>query len=376
MKIPHYTFPTDRASIEARIDAIDPIAYVKDRNYLTWHVTMLSPYISRGFITIWDIRARVLARWYHPHQIEQFLKELAWREFFLRVWEWLGTDRMMRDIRFDQEDVLTHDMPTAFSDASTGIEAIDLGILALYETGYMHNHLRMYIAGVACNMSGAHWRTPSQWMYYHLLDWDLASNTCSWQWNAGAFSSKKYITVQTNINEYTGSTQRKTFLDHTYDDIWTTKVPDNMKEYAPLTLTTPLPESSEISLDPTLPLVIYTNYSIRPDWIQDIETNRILVLAPSHFERFPASPRVIEFILSLAKENIEWIHVYVGEIEDLRDEFRKVSQKEIYLTDHILYSNITGVTKAPYPYMIPEVTQYCTSFFAYWKLVEKYVMKN
>jgi deoxyribodipyrimidine photo-lyase len=77
---------------------------------------------------------------------------------------------MMRDIRFDQEDVLTHDMPTAFVDASTGIEAIDLGIESLYETGYMHNHLRMYIAGIACNMSGAHWRTPSQWLYYHLLD--------------------------------------------------------------------------------------------------------------------------------------------------------------------------------------------------------------
>jgi deoxyribodipyrimidine photo-lyase len=48
---------------------------------------MLSPYISRGFITIADIRRRVLARGYQPHQIEQFLKELAWREYFLRVWE-------------------------------------------------------------------------------------------------------------------------------------------------------------------------------------------------------------------------------------------------------------------------------------------------
>ncbi len=376
MKIPNYTFPTDRASIEARIDSIDPLSYGRDRNHLTGHVTMLSPYISRWFITIRDIRARVLARWYQPHQIEQFLKELAWREFFLRVWEWLGTDRMMLDIRFDQEDVLTYDMPTAFSDASTGIEAIDQGIVSLYETGYMHNHLRMYIAGIACNMSGAHWRTPSQWMYYHLLDGDLASNTCSWQWNAWAFSSKKYIAIQTNINEYTGSTQRKTFLDRSYDDIWTTKVPDHMLVYAPLDLNTPLPEQSDISLDPTLPLVIYTNYSIRPDWMSDIGANRVLVLAPSHFDRFSVSPRVIEFILSLARENIEWIQVYIGEIGDLRDEFQEVSQKEIYLTDHILYSDITGITKTPYPYMVPEVTQYCASFFAYWKLVERYVMKN
>ncbi len=228
LKIPHYVFPTDRPSIEARIDAIDPIAYGKDRNYLSGHVTMLSPYISRGFVTISEIRKRVLARGYRPHEIEQFLKELGWREYFLRVWEGLGTDRMMVDIRFDQEDVLTHDMPRAFSEASTGIEALDAGIVSLYETGYMHNHLRMYIAGIACNLSGAHWRTPSQWMYYHLLDGDLASNTCSWQWNAWAFSSKKYITIQSNINQYTGSTQRKNFLDRTYDDILTTNVPDHM----------------------------------------------------------------------------------------------------------------------------------------------------
>ena len=78
-----------------------------------------------------------------------------------------------------------------------------------------------------------------------------------------------------------------------------------MLVYSPLTLETILPPNLDIILDPTLPLVIYTDYSIRPDWMQDREANRILVLAPAHFERFPVSPRVIEFILSLAKENIE-----------------------------------------------------------------------
>ncbi len=375
MKIPTYTFPTNRLDIEKMIDAIDPIAYSRDRNHLDWHVTMLSPYISRGFITIRDIRIRVLSRGYQPHQIEQFLKELAWREFFLRVWEWLGTDRMMRDIRFDQEWVLTQAMPSAFVQAKTGIEALDLGIEALYETGYMHNHLRMYIAGIACNMSGAHWRTPSKWMYYHLLDGDLASNTCSWQWNAWAFSSKKYIAIQTNINEYTGSTQRKTFLDRSYEDIWNTIVPEHMLSYAPLSLETPLPSKWDISLDPTLPLVIYTNYWINPDWMSDISANRILVLSPSHFRDFPVSLRVIEFMIALARDNIAGIQVFVWEIEDLRDQHRRTSQGEIYLIDHILYTAVTGVNKIPYPYMIPQVTEYCASFFAYWKLAEKHMMR-
>lgn len=85
-------FPLDREHIQQCIDAIDPIRYGKSRNYTNGAVTYLSPYISRGFITIAEIRDQVLARGYQPHQIEQFLKELAWREYFLRVWESLGTD--------------------------------------------------------------------------------------------------------------------------------------------------------------------------------------------------------------------------------------------------------------------------------------------
>ena len=199
-------------------------------------------------------------------------------------------------------------MPDAFVHATTGIEAIDEGIETLYETGYMHNHLRMYTAGIVCNMSGAHWRTPSKWLYYHLLDGDIASNTCSWQWNAGAFSSKKYITVQDNINQYTGSTQRGTFLDVDYEHIWDVSVPEHMKKCAPLTLTTTLPEKQAITLDPTKILCIYTDYSIDPDWMSDTRANRILVLSPSHFREFPVSEKVIEFIVSLLCRSV--YHLY------------------------------------------------------------------
>lgn len=121
LKIPTPIFPIDRASIESRIDAIDPIRYGKSRNYVDGAVTHLSPYISRGFVTIGEIRDRILARGYKPYEIEQFLKELAWREYFLRVWESLGTEKLMTDIRFDQEDVLSYDMPRAFLEKNTGI---------------------------------------------------------------------------------------------------------------------------------------------------------------------------------------------------------------------------------------------------------------
>ncbi len=66
--------------------------------------------------------------------------------------------------------------------------------------------------------------------------------------------------------------------------------------------------------------------------------------------------------------------MYVGEIETLRDEFRKISQEEIFLIDHVLYRQISGVTKTTYPYMVPEVSGYFPSFFGYWKQAEKYVI--
>ena len=96
------------------------------------------------------------------------------------------------DLKQDQPKVDHHELPTAIEHAKTGIDAIDNGIKELYQTGYMHNHARMYTAMLTCNIAQAHWLSPAKWMYYHLLDGDLASNMLSWQWVAGSFSSKKY----------------------------------------------------------------------------------------------------------------------------------------------------------------------------------------
>jgi deoxyribodipyrimidine photo-lyase len=375
LKIPTPIFPIDRASIESRIDAIDPIRYGKSRNYVDGAVTYLSPYISRGFVTIGEIRTSILARGYKSYQIEQFLKELAWREYFLRVWESLGTEKLMTDIRFDQEDLLSYDMPRAFLEKNTGIDSFDRAIEILEEIWYMHNHLRMYIAGTITNMSHTHWRTPAKWLYSHLLDGDIASNTLSWQWNAGVFSSKKYIANQENIDQYTGSSQKWTFLDRSYDDIWDTTVPKHLQEFTPYEIVTPLPESDTITLDPEKSLCIYTDYWINTNWMQDIEANRILVLSPSHYQRFPVTKKVIDFIIWLARENIPGIQVFIWEIEELRDQFRMISEKEIFLIDHVLYRDISWIVKSPYPYMIPQVSGYFPSFFTYWKISEKYMMR-
>ena len=199
-------FPTNYNSILERVHQINPMEYGKSRNFVDGAVTYLSPYISRGVISVKKVQDSVLEKGYPKASIEKFLHELAWREYFQRVWQAKG-ETLFGDLKQSQSDVMHQQMIKAIAKAKTGITTIDKLILEFYKTGYMHNHVRMYVASITCNIGKAHWSVPAQWLYYHLLDSDLASNTCSWQWVAGSFSSKKYYCNQENINRYTHSHQ-------------------------------------------------------------------------------------------------------------------------------------------------------------------------
>lgn len=95
-------FETDYKSIQQRIENIDPVKYGQTRNYLNGDVTYLSPYISRGVISTRQIAKTILAKGYHPSEIESFLKELAWRDYFQQVWIALG-NQINEDVKNKQE---------------------------------------------------------------------------------------------------------------------------------------------------------------------------------------------------------------------------------------------------------------------------------
>jgi len=96
----------------------------------------------------------------------------------------------------------------------------------------------MYTAMLACNIACSHWSLPAKWMYYHLLDGDLASNTLSWQWVAGSFSSKKYYANQENINKYSGRNQQQSYLSFDYDAITKMPIPIALQEITSIELKT------------------------------------------------------------------------------------------------------------------------------------------
>ena len=361
------TFPTDIVQIKNRISSIDTVAYGKTRNFINGAVTKLSPYLSRGVITLSMVRDQVLKN-YSVYQAEKLMQELAWREYYQRVWQAKG-NAIFSDLKQDQPKVDHHELPTAIEHAKTGIDAIDNGIKELYHTGYMHNHLRMYTAMLACNVARSHWLMPSSWMYYHLLDGDLASNALSWQWVAGSFSSKKYVANQENINKYTSETQNNSYLSVSYDAFTDMQIPDELRAHHSIKLKTTLPESDQSTIIENAPLFIYTSYQLDPEWHKDEIGNRVLLLEPSHFNQYPVSDLVLQFIIQLAKENIPNINIYCGSFDELVSVY---NPKIVYYKEHPLTLHFRGIQEQR-NWMFPEISGYYSSFFSYWKKCERYL---
>ena len=356
-------FETDYKTILEKISQIDPVKYGRNRNFVDGAVTRLSPYISRGVISTKQVLEITLARGYKISQIYFFLRELLWRDYFQRVGQEKDLDV---EIQHPQLPVLNYEIPSAVADAAAGIDAIDIAINELYENGYMHNHCRMYTASLVCNIAGSHWYHPAQWMYYHLLDGDWASNACSWQWVAGANSHKKYYANQENINKYTYSDQVNTYLDKPYEALVKMETPALLLSTQKVELTTELPGTSTIRFDAALPTFIYNYYNLDPLWHKDEPGSRILLIEPSFFSKYPVSQKCIDFMLALSK-NIPGIQVYKGSFKSFADSYKA---EDIYYKEHPLNIGYSG-NKDERDWIAEDVAGYYPSYFSYFKKIEK-----
>ena len=73
----------------------------------------------------------------------------------------------------------------AWQSGKTGFALVDAGMRQLWETGWMHNRVRMVTASFLTKHLGQHWRSGARWFWDTLVDADLANNTLGWQWVAG-----------------------------------------------------------------------------------------------------------------------------------------------------------------------------------------------
>ena len=353
-------FPTDLASIERRIHAIDPVSYAASRNYKHGALTRLSPYISRGVISTKQVFEHIKTldlKWY---QAGKLIQELAWRDYWQQVWMAKG-EGINQDLKQEQTPVSNHQIASAVLNAETGIIAVDLAIRELYETGYMHNHMRMYVASICCNIANSHWLEPAKWLYCHLLDGDLASNHLSWQWVAGAFSSKKYYANQWNINTYFTDNQKGTFLDVPYEEIEQLEIPDKLLDTIAFSLETVLPNHLQPSFNREKKTLIYNYYNLDPYWHQGEDVQRVFLIEPSFFKKNPVSPKCLDFALDISI-NIPGIQLFVGEFSELMELIR---QQNIIYKEHPSSGHYHG-KEEPREWM-SSVTGYFPSFFAFWR---------
>jgi deoxyribodipyrimidine photo-lyase len=356
---------TDYKVLLEQLNKIKPIEYGFNRNYIDGDVTRLSPYISRGVLSTRQVLDSLIKRGFDLGKIEKMIQELAWRDYWQRVWQEKNIDI---EIKHSQKDVIDYGVSESIVNANTGIEAIDLQINELYRTGYIHNHLRMYIASLSTNVAKNHWKVPAKWMYYHLLDGDWASNALSWQWVAGVNSNKNYIANQENINKYTHTNQKGSFLDVDYQKLSLISQPEELRDLSKFDFEITYPEFETFNINDGQSVCIYNYYNLDPNWRKESKYHRVLLIEPSIFGKYPIGEKAMNFMLSLAR-NIDDIKVFVGEFNQL-----PIGQSQVIFKEHPLNKNYKGIEDQRE--WMSSIKGYHSSFFSFWKKAKKEIFQK
>lgn len=156
------------------------------------NISRLSPHLHFGEISPNQV-------WYGATQaqflddsltqdVDHFLTELGWREFSNHLFYYFPTLPQKNFVKkFDyfpwQEN---HELLLAWQKGKTGFPIIDAGMRELWQTGYMHNRVRMIVGSFLVKNLLIDWRCGANWFWDCLLDADLANNSAGWQWIAGS----------------------------------------------------------------------------------------------------------------------------------------------------------------------------------------------
>lgn len=208
-----------RAAGEAALRAFAPRMgkrYANGRNFDRGagehrDVSMLSPYLRRRLVLEQDAVATAL-REHGADDAEKFIQELIWRGYFKGwmerrpvVWDQYreGLDRDLVDLDLDRG--LRRRVEAAEA-GQTGLDYFDSWAEELVETGYLHNHARMWFASIWVFTLELPWRLGADFFFRHLLDGDPASNTLGWRWVAGLHTrGKPYHAQAWNIAKFTNN---------------------------------------------------------------------------------------------------------------------------------------------------------------------------
>ena len=147
--------------------------------------SMLSPHIRFGEISIRQIAQSIQDN--NNEDSEIFYKELVWREFSYHLlfhFPHLTHSNLQKKFdTFQWEN--NKDNLIKWQKGLTGYPIVDAGMRQLWNTGYMHNRVRMIVGSFLVKNLLIHWKYGQEWFWDTLVDADIASNSASWQWVAG-----------------------------------------------------------------------------------------------------------------------------------------------------------------------------------------------
>lgn len=171
-------------------EALDRYAEDRDRPSISG-TSVLSPHLRFGEISarqVWHAaQAAALDEPARGAAVEKFLSELIWRDFNHHQLHH-RPDIAAVDMRDTFAGLEWRDDPpafTAWTRGLTGIPVVDAGMRQLWETGWMHNRVRMLVASFLTKNLLLDWRLGERWFWDTLVDADAANNPGNWQWVAG-----------------------------------------------------------------------------------------------------------------------------------------------------------------------------------------------
>lgn len=153
--------------------------------------SQLSPYLHFGLLSpnqAWYAVLDAFDGRTDEKGVDVFLSELGWREFsYYLLYHFPHIQQQNFNPKFDRVTWLNNkDHIQAWQFGNTGVPIVDAGMRELYQTGYMHNRVRMVVGSYLVKNLLTDWRIGERWFWDCLLDADSASNAASWQWVAGS----------------------------------------------------------------------------------------------------------------------------------------------------------------------------------------------
>jgi deoxyribodipyrimidine photo-lyase len=145
----------------------------------------LSPHLHFGEISPRQVWSGCVKR--NSAASRVFLRQLGWREFAHHLL-YHFPETTLKPLRPQFSGFPWRRDPQklrAWQIGHTGYPMVDAGMRELWETGWMHNRVRMIAGSFLVKDLLLPWTAGARWFWDTLVDADLANNTLGWQWVAG-----------------------------------------------------------------------------------------------------------------------------------------------------------------------------------------------